>query len=114
MKADKRVLYALRSKQSRVGQWKRKMVKHGVVRWKKNFEVAKEAADSFKWEKVKKNIKDLLFTQRSAFWKNYIHPLIVQGNFLKLVESESSDLTCRSVIYDLPKGGPEFCCQVSH
>ena len=57
-----------------------------------------------KWEKVKKNIKDLLFTQRSAFWKNYIHPLIVQGNFLKLVESESSDQTWRSVIYDLAKG----------
>ena len=77
MKADKRVLHASRSKQSREGQWNRKMVKHGVVRWKENFEIAKEAADSSKWEKVKKNIKDLLFTQRSAFWKNYIHPLIV-------------------------------------
>ena len=48
MKADKRVLHALRSKQSREGQWKRKMVKHGVVRWKENFEIAKEADDSSK------------------------------------------------------------------
>ena len=67
MKADKHVLHALRSKQSREGQWKLKMVKHGVVRWKEKFEIAKEAPDSSKWEKDKKNIKDLLFTQRSAF-----------------------------------------------
>ena len=32
--ADKRVLHALRSKENQEGQWKREMVKHGVVRWK--------------------------------------------------------------------------------
>ena len=55
-----------------------------------------------------KNINDLLFTQRSDFWKNYILPLIVQGNFLKLIDSENSDLTWRSIIYDLPKGVLSF------
>ena len=57
---------------------------------------------------MKKSIKDLVFNQRSAFWKNYIQPLIVQGNFLKLMESENSDLTWRSIIYDLPKGVLSF------
>ena len=55
MKADKHVLLALRSKhakQSREGQWKRKIVKQDVVCWKENVEIAKEAADSFKWKKV--------------------------------------------------------------
>lgn len=84
------------------------MIKHGVVGWKRNFETAKEYSDSNKWEKVKKSIKDLVFNQRSAFWKNYIQPLIVQGNFIKLMESENSDLTWRSIIYDLTKGVLSF------
>lgn len=108
MKADGRVLHAFRSKLDREGQWKRKMVKHGVVQWKNNFETAQEATNSSKWEKVKQNIKDLLSSQRSIFWKNYIQPLIVQGNFLKLIESESSDLTWRSIIYNLPRGVLSF------
>ena len=71
------------------------MVKHGVVRVKENFEIAKDTADSSKWEKVKKNIKYLLITQRSDLWKNYIHPLIVQGKsslILKAVTSPGGPL----------------------
>ncbi len=108
MKADERVLHALRSKYDRESQWKRKMVKHGVVQWRKNFETAQEVSNPSKWEKVKKNIKELLSSQRSIFWQNYIQPLIVQGNLLKLIESESSDLTWRSIIYNLPRGVLSF------
>ena len=82
----------------RESQWKHKLVKHDVVQWRNNFETAQEATNSSKWEKVKESIKELLSSQRSIFWYNYTQPLIVQGKLLKLIESESSDLTWRSII----------------
>jgi hypothetical protein len=109
IKADHRVIHAIKSKMTRESQWTRKMAKNGIKQWKRNFDAAVESSESASnWEKVKQKIKDLLFTQRSDFWNAYIRPLIVQGNFLKLIESENSDLTWCSVIYDLPSGVLSF------
>ena len=52
--------------------------------------------------------RSALYSTLSLLKKNYIHPLIVQGNLLRLVESESSDLTWKSVVYDLLKGVLSF------
>jgi hypothetical protein len=116
MKADDRVLHAIRSKASRECLWKRKMAKNGIAKWKENFDIAiKSCANKAqtKWRNVKEHIKSLLTTQRKEFWTDYVLPLIQQGNMLKLIESEQSDLTWRSIIYDMPRGVMSFAVRAS-
>ena len=56
------------------------------------------------WQKFTNMVKDLITTDRVTFWRNYIEPLIQQGNLLKLIMAENADLTWKSIIYDLPRG----------
>ena len=71
-----------------------------------------------KWSKIKKTIQDILTQKRSDYWRDYIRPLIQQGKMLEFIYLEQSDLTWRSIIYDLPRGvlsffPGEFCHSLS-
>lgn len=61
-----------------------------------------------KWNVIKDNVKKNLKTERESQWRETIKPLLVQGNMLKLIDAENSDLTWKSIIYNLPRGVLSF------
>ena len=107
VKADDRVLHVLKCKLDREAKWKRKKTKFGSVRWHETYKQATEqsSSDDSKWSAIKKTLNT---DNRRAFWRDYIKPLVQQGNFLKIIELEQCDLTWRSIIYDLPRGVLSF------
>jgi hypothetical protein len=108
VKADSRVLHALKSKLSREALWKRKKTKFGSVCWHKMYKQAQCASEDPKWAAIKRKVKQLITDNRLIFWRDFIKPLVQQGNFLKLLEIEKSDLTWRSIMFDLPRGVLSF------
>ena len=117
VKADDRVVHALKSKLNRESQWTRKKNKHGLNRWHEQYERAANEATSDKqelnWPKVKKILKDLAANNRLEYWREYIKPLVQQGNMLKLIHLENMDLTWKSIIFDLPRGVLSFAVRSS-
>ena len=104
VKADDRVLHVLKCKLDREAKWKRKKTKFGSVRWHNTSKQAikQSSSDDPKWSAVKKKtVKTLITDNRRAFWRDYIKPLLQQGNLLKIIDLEQCDLTWRSIIYDL-------------
>ena len=63
--------------------------------------------------KVKKILKDLAANNRLEYWREYIKPLIQQGNMLKLIHLENMDLTWKSIIFDLPRRVLSFAVRSS-
>ena len=39
----------------------------------------------------------------TAYWVKYVEPLLVQGQFVKLLTLEDDNLTWKSIMFDLPK-----------
>ena len=110
VKTDDRVLHVLKCKLDREAKWKRKKTKFGSVRWHNTSKQAIEqsSSDDPKWSAVKKTVKTLITDNRRAFWRDYIKPLVQQGNLLKIIDLELCDLTWRSIIYDLPRAVLSF------
>jgi hypothetical protein len=107
VKGDNRVVHALQCKLKRESAWKQKMKSFGSRRWAAFYQAAcvNTSEDSpKKWNVVKDNMKQELKFEKQKEWTNYIQPLAVQGNMLKLIEAERSDLTWKSMIYNLPRG----------
>ncbi len=100
VKGDDRVVHVLKSKLNREAEWKCKKTKFGLVTWHKNFTEATDQPlqENSKWSNIKKNVKSLVTDNCLDFWRNYIRPLVLQGNFLKIIELEKCDLTWRSII----------------
>ena len=114
VKADNRVVHALKSKIDRESKWKRKKARYGSNRWHSKFsEVNESESDTIKWSDFKQKVKDLIAIDRTVFWRDYIKPLVQQGNLLKLIEAEGADLTWRSIIFDLPRGVLSFAVRAS-
>ena len=115
VKADNRVVHALKCKVDRESEWRRKKIKHGSSRWHEKYQQVADKAGSTRpnWPKFKQMVKDLITTDRATFWRNYIKPLVQQGNLLKLIEAENADLTWKSIIYDLPRGVLSFAVRAS-
>ena len=61
-----------------------------------------------KWHAIMKTIQDILKQNRSEYLRDYVKPLIQQGRMLEFISAENSDLTWRSIIYDLPRGVLSF------
>ncbi|XP_072050342.1 uncharacterized protein [Amphiura filiformis] len=116
VKADERVIHALQCKITRESAWKQKMKNFGSKRWSAIYltACANAVQDSSteeirpKWKVVKESIKKELTCEKQREWRNYIQPLVAQGNMLKLIEAENSDLTWKSMIYNLPRGVLSF------
>jgi hypothetical protein len=107
-KADMRVIHALKCKLERESQWTRKMCNNGSKQWHLTYETATQNSDNQPWQKTKSEIKSIAFDNRKKFWKDYINPLLQQGNLLKFLDLQSCDLTWRSLIFNLPRGVLSF------
>ena len=46
-------------------------------------------------------------------WKDRVKQLVLQGDFLKLLESEQTNVTWKSIIYGVPKGVMAFAMRSS-
>ena len=113
--ADNRTKNALQSKFERQSQWTTKMAHNGIKVWDSvyNEAITAESESVSKWTKIKKTIQDILTQKRSDYWRDYIRPLIQQGRLLEFISIEQSDLTWRSIIYNLPKGVLSFAVRSS-
>ncbi len=113
VKADTRVTHALTCKLDRESQWVRKMHKNGSRQWQQTFTTASDKVSQHSWSKIKPEIKNIIYDDRVSFWQDYIRPLLQQGNLLKLLHLQSSDLTWRSMIYNLPRGVLSFAVRAT-
>ena len=118
VKGDKRVIHALQCKIEHESSWKQKMKAFGSRRWNQHYHAACEASsptpnNSSRWNVVKANVKQNLKTEREHQWRDTIKPLLVQGNMLKLIDAENSDLTWKSIIYNLPRGVLSFAVKAT-
>lgn len=112
VKADRRVLHALKCKLNRESQWSKKMARSGSRTWHQTYTTATNVHNQ-SWSKIKSNVKEIVYKDRIQFWNEYISPLLQQGNLLKLLHLESCDLTWRSLIFDLPRGVLSFAVRSS-
>ena len=54
------------------------------------------------WNQLKKNIKKSISSQFQNYWPEKIQSLLIQGKFLELLVEEKSDISWKSIIYNLP------------
>ena len=50
------------------------------------------------WPLARASILKTLQTEAKSYWREKVAPLVMQGDFLKLLEQENGDLTWRSII----------------
>ena len=108
VKGDARVVHVLNSKLSRESTWKRKMQSFGSRQWNHFYQIASKSMSTIvktrsKWKSFKNSVKNELEDFRSSKWRQHVQPLSVQGNMLKLIANENTDLTWKSTIYNLPR-----------
>ena len=113
--ADNRTRNALESKLERQSLWTTKITRNGIQVWDSvcNEAITTSPVSVSKWSKIKKTIQDILTQKHSDYWRDYIRPLIQQGKMLEFIYLEQSDLTWRSIIYDLPRGVLSFAVRSS-
>ena len=104
--ADNRVQNALKSKLHRESQWNVKMTKGNAA-------TCQKVLDKVSAQNVKAKIKQSLYEDRKAYWRQWIQPLVHQGEYLKLIALEEEDLTWRSIMYNLPKNVLSFITRAS-
>ena len=113
VKGDDRVAHVINSKLARESTWKRKMQTFGSRQWNNFYQAANKSMSAInkmksKWKAIKNNIKNELENYRTNEWRQRVQPLSVQGRMLELISDEKSDLTWRSIIYNLPTGVLSF------
>lgn len=113
VKGDDRVVHALHCKITRESAWKRKMKLFGSKQWDNTYHVVSKSTPANAngkpiWKTFKTNIKHEFKSKRRSQWREYVQPLAVQGNMLKLIAAEKSDLTWKSMIYNLPRNVLSF------
>ena len=64
--------------------------------------------DSLNWNQTKTRIKKLGQDDCREKWIKLIEPLLVQGEFMKVVHMENTDVTWKSIIYNVPQGVMKF------
>lgn len=110
--ADSRVTHAVNAKISREQAFTRKS--YGNVEANKTYNDTIEALPPEpEWNSVKKALNKSLVADVSGKWSEHIHQLVMQGELLKLIEAEQSDLTWRSCIYNLPHKVLKFAINAS-
>ena len=68
---------------------------------------------SHPWKNMKSGLKKVIAQDKFSKWNERIHSLSKQGNLMKLLEEEESDLTWRSAMYGLPKGLLSFAARAA-
>ena len=65
------------------------------------------------WKKTKTLIKKSLVDECKIRWKEVVEPLLVQGEFMKIVYLENTDVSWKSLIYNLPQGVLKFAANAA-
>ena len=113
-KGDPKSSHAVQSKIDREKQWVSKNKTYGV---KKSLEIIDRAKgmviDPNCWHTVRSELKKVIGKDKNLKWKERIDELAKQGNLMKLLEEQSSDLTWKSAMYSLPKGVLSFAARAA-
>ena len=102
LKGDDLVNHALDTRLAREGNWTRKSSTTNDAH------VVFEKSKHNSWKETKKSIKKSLIEENHAKWKSVIEPLLVQGEFLKILYTEDTDLSWKAIIYNMPQGVMKF------
>ena len=110
LKADKQANAALDSKVYRERQWVRK---DSITVYSENIlhqscPNIPDNPDNKYIEATKKKVKQNINKEIQDNWFSHIMNLTVQGKFLYILKIEKSNITWKSIIYDLPKGILQF------
>ena len=114
LRGDSKVKHALETRIDRESQWTQKMKNNGTKKSKEIINVAvQNNVKCENWNIIKTSVKAAITESKNQYWKDYIEPLVKQGNLLKLIELENNDLTWRSIMYNLPRGVLSFAVRAS-
>ena len=102
IKGDQRVLHALDQQLTREEKWTRKS---SSIKDAHEVHLRNEQSN---WKNTKKAVKQTLKRESRNKWKHEIEPLLVQGEFMKVLEIEKVDLTWKSIIFNMPQGVLKF------
>ena len=125
VKADPKVTFALESQLTRESRWVGKS--STIVRCQEIYEKVSEdimipsSENCFNYEaslanqmpKLKEGIRKQVQLEYLERWNDRVKNLIIQGDFLKLLISEQSNVAWKSIIYGVPKGVMEFAMRSS-
>ena len=62
---------------------------------------------------IKKKVKYNVAQEFHTMWHHHIKELVVQGRFLEILAMEESQISWRSIIYNLPRGILKFAVNAS-
>ena len=101
-KGDEVVVHALNQRLMRESTWTRKS---SIIQ---SAHQMHENSSQNNWKNTKKAIKMNLKRENREKWVKEIEPLLVQGEFMKVLEHEKTDLSWKSIIYDMPQNVLKF------
>ena len=55
------------------------------------------------WNSVKRKVNTLLEDDVVKYWQERIQPLVIQGKFAELLILQDENITCKSIMYNLPR-----------
>ena len=109
LKADETVNAALESKITREKTWSRKGSTSVYSENQLESAIANpDCSQTNQLDKIKNRIKENINIEFQQRWINQIKALTVQGRFLEILHIEKSNITWRSMCYNLPRGILQF------
>ena len=122
LKSDSNVQLAIESQLSRESQWTSTIVQCENIFQQvsednliptpencHNFESSLASQTPILKKAVRQEVQSIYFD----IWKEKVEHLVIQGEFVKLLESEQSNVTWKSIIYGVPKGVMAFAMRSS-
>ena len=120
LKADSNVQLAIESQLSRESQWTNKT--STIVQCEAIFQQVSEdnliptrdnchnfeSSLASQTPILKKAVRQEVQSIYTDIWKDKVQKLVIQGDFIKLLESEQSNVTWKSIIFGVPKGVMAF------
>ncbi len=115
LKADSTVNVALDQRLNHEQNWTRKgsITVESENVYQSAVSIACQETGNVNITKVKSKVKNIIQEDISKTWHNHIKSLVLQGQFLRLLELEKSCITWKSIAYNLPRGILKFAVNSS-
>ena len=101
--ADEVVSVALDSRLQRESKWSNKQSTVTVCQSVHEAVVDQGSANDASWNTIKRKINSYLEDDIVSYWEDKIKPLLIQGNFPKLLLLQEENLTWKSIMFNLPR-----------
>ena len=123
LKADRVVNAALDSGLEREGSWSRKsstLVKcNSILSTVAETEYIPDGAFTYHYEtsvslavpKIKEAANKIIANEYLDYFNEKVNNLVMQGDFISLLNEEEEDVTWKSIIFGLPRGVMSFACR---